>query len=260
MKNASQRDLRVNSDTLTQHVGLKGHSSADVFYDECDRAHFLESLGHACEEFNVDLLVYALMDNHVHLILRGEIENFKSVFESIGATFARPLNEKGGRSGAFWNARYFNGLIQTQQQFLRTAAYIFNNPVAAGMVSNPADYEWSNFRDLCDGEGGAARKAIDELVNVENLIDYTLAEVNRKWTRRELSELEFITTLKVRDDELFSIAFRQVGAKARKIEQLSEDVRRSIVREMWDFGGNANQISRITHISRYKVVQMIESF
>ena len=94
MKCISPRDLREDSHTLTQHVGLKGHNGADIFHEDEDREKFMKSIYAACEKYEVELLVCVLMTNHVHMILKGEIKQFKFVFESLGASFARWHNFK----------------------------------------------------------------------------------------------------------------------------------------------------------------------
>lgn len=254
----SKRNFRGNSSMFAHHVGLKGHNSKNVFFTDDDRWEFLEGLQHACEEYDVELLAYALMDNHVHLILFGDIEQFQYVFESLGATFARPLNQKEGGSGAVWTQRYYDVAIETQEQFLRTAAYVFNNPVVEGMCENPQDYEWSNFAELVAGEGGEARKRIDELVCVENLIEYTQSVKNKKLTNRELLEISLIEKKRVIDADLYVITAKHVGVpNIRKISKQKSHVQQAIVRDMWDYGANIHQISRVTGLSRTTVKRII---
>ena len=254
----AKREIRFNSDTLAQHVCLKGHNSSVVFYDDADRVQFLEALEKACEEYEVDLLVYTLMDNHVHLILHGDVEQFQYVFESLGASYARTFNQKAGGSGSLWTSRYFAGAIQSPEQFLRAAAYIFHNPGRAGICENPQDYDWSNFSELLAGEGKNATKIIDELVNVEKLIDYTLSEKSRNMTNREAMELGLVERKKVLDADLCIILNKYIEPQQRKkIDKLGKDIQMKMVKEMWDYGGNVYQISRVTHLRRYLIEKAI---
>ena len=250
----SFRDERHDSDTLTQHVGLKGHDSMDIFLEDEDRAKFVKSITQACEKYDVDLLVYVLMDNHVHLILRGLIEDFQYVFESVGATYARWFNRKYGNKGAFWEQRYYNLPIDDEEQFLRTAAYIFNNPVYAGMVSRPQDYEWSNFCQLRDREcEPEVLKAVDELANLSYLIPYTIAEAKRKIAREKAKELELIRRKRVCDRDLVNVLLDFGGEKTTGISLLAKEKWREVVAKMWEKGANSFQISRVARISSYFV-------
>lgn len=257
----AKRDLRFNSETMTQHVCLKGHNSSVVFCTDADRLLFLDSLRKACEEYDVDLLVYALMDNHVHLILHGDVRQFQFVFESVGANFARELNRRTGVNGAVWTERYFSGAIQSAEQFMRAASYVFRNPVRAGICKNPQDYEWSNFQELMSGEGGEARKILDELVNVENLLDCTISANSVDMTNREAMELGLAARKRVQDYELLSILFDYVDPRnKKKFDRLEEDVQVKIIKEMWDFGGSMRQIARVLNVKPYPVKKVIERF
>ena len=256
----AKRDVRFDSETFSQHVGLKGHSSNNVFLDDFDRAHFLKAMGMACEEYDVKMLVYALMDNHIHMILHGEIEQFKFVFESVGASYAREFNKKLGGSGAVWTQRYYNGPIQTAEQFLKTAAYIFNNPVEAGLCASAKDSDWTNYQDLAEGEGGEARKIIDELVNVEELLEYTLCASEHKLTNREAIELGITENKRVADADLCVICSKIATPKAlRRAYKLDVETQNCMVKEMWDVGGNVSQIARITGITKYQVKKFVDS-
>ena len=78
LKSITTRDIRKDSHTLTQHVGLKAHNGVDIFREDEDREHFMESINKACEKYEVELLVCVLMTNHVHMILKGEISSLSS--------------------------------------------------------------------------------------------------------------------------------------------------------------------------------------
>ena len=254
------RDIRCDSTTLTHHVGLKGHNSKIIFNDDEDRDKFLDSINNACEKYEVDLLVYVLMDNHVHLILRGEIKKYRHVFESLGASFARWHNRKYGDSGAFWEQRYYNEPIENQQQFLNTAAYIFNNPVKAGMVERPEEYEWSNFCQIRDHEcEEEVFNAIDEIANVAHLIEFSVSQAQAKIAAKEARKLEMIRVKKVCDADATKLMLDFGGSKGKGLVGLTEEKIREAVLKLWDAGANAFQIKRVANISAYFIKKTIES-
>ena len=255
----SKRDERFDSKTMTQNVGLKGLDSMDIFHEDADRENFIYALEKACEKYEVKLLVYTLMDNHVHLILGGEIEKFQHVFESIGARYARSFNLKYGRSGPFFNQRYYNGRINSRKQFLHTASYMFNNPVKAGIVKSPKEYKWSNFMDLLQGSACEGTiEAIDELVNLKNMLAFTLM-MTKKETPSKLQEfLEMMGLTRITDQRAKEIATKIVGNRnIGKISKIKEKKRRCVVEQLWKEGSCIPQIVRVTGISNFKVVQYI---
>ena len=259
MKSISLRDVRADSHTLTQHVGLKGHNGMDIFREDDDREKFMKSINAACEKYEVDLLVYVLMSNHVHLILKGEIKQFKFVFESLGASYARWFNRKYGNKGAFWDQRYYNLPINSRRQFLNCAAYIFNNPVKAGMVKRPQEYEWSNFEALRkDFEDPRVSAAIDELVGVANLIKTTIVRCGQDMLVRQERNLELMREYRICDSEVASkvksLDFNTENGKGETTKQKREE----IVKKLWRFGANIIQIANATRISRKFVAETVE--
>ena len=255
----ARRDERFDSKTLTQNVCLKGVGGMDIFVEDADREKFIDSLYKACEKYDVTVLVFALMDNHVHMILAGEIEQFQYVFESIGATYARAFNKKYGRSGHFFDQRYYNGCINSQKQFLKTASYIFNNPVEAGIVKSPKEYQWSNFNDLRHktAEKDAMEK-IDELVNLNHLITFALMMAKKKMPSKLVQFLEKIGFGKKSDEEARKIAIGVVGAdNIGRIPKIRKEKRRDIVEKMWQEGASIPQISRVTALEIFEVEQIV---
>lgn len=259
----AKRDVRFNSKTMLQNVGLKGLDSMDIFRDETDREKFVASLKKACEKYDVKLLVYVLMDNHVHMVLSGEIKQFQHVFESLGASYARSFNAKYNRSGPFFDQRYYNGCINSARQFLRTAAYIFNNPVQAGMTDSPKGYAWSNFDEIRNKtEDPDALKTIDEMLNISNLIAFTMMMAKKKMPSKLAQFLEMMTRRRrILDEDVKTAALESMNSDdIGLISKLEETKRRKIVSKVWDLGANIAQIARVTGISRYDVGRIISTF
>ena len=259
MKCISPRDLREDSRTLTQHVGLKGHNGVNFFREDEDRDKFMKSITRACEKYEVQLLVCVLMTNHVHMILKGEIKQFKFVFESVGASFARWHNQKYGNKGAFWDQRYYNLPIHTRRQFVNCAAYIFNNPVKAGLVENPQDYEWSNFNALRLGyEDPDVKEAINELVDIELLVKTTINRSKQILLLSQQRNLELIRATRVCDADLQAKAEELGFDKETNVDEMPKEKRREFVKKLWRFGANALQISKVTNFSRKFVSETVE--
>jgi hypothetical protein len=47
-----------------------------------------------------------------------------------------------------WQISYYDRILRKEESVEDVALYIWNNPVAAGMVENLHDYEWSGPREL----------------------------------------------------------------------------------------------------------------
>jgi len=62
----------------------------------------------------------------------------------IKGRFARQYQGRRGQRGALWQSRYHEEALQTDEALWAAVEYVHHNPVAAGLVSNPAEYPWSS--------------------------------------------------------------------------------------------------------------------
>jgi REP-associated tyrosine transposase len=98
----------------------------------------------ALELRHYDQHSYAVMANHIHVLLTPRIEVRKLMRALKGAT-ARAANEVLGRTGErFWQDESFDHWVRNPAEFARIKSYIERNPVSAGLVSRPEDWRWSS--------------------------------------------------------------------------------------------------------------------
>ena len=92
------------------------------------------------------------MPEHVHLLLsEPEALPLSRALQAMKQSVARRLI--GGREH-FWQARYYDFNVYTQQKRLEKLSYIHWNPVKRGLVKEPQDWAWSSFRHYLTGEEG----------------------------------------------------------------------------------------------------------
>jgi putative transposase len=90
------------------------------------------------------LFAFVVMPNHVHLLLRPQVELRRLTNGLKGAT-ARCANRILHRTGtAFWQDESFDHWLRKNDDFERIKSYIERNPVTAGLVKRPEDWPWSS--------------------------------------------------------------------------------------------------------------------
>jgi putative transposase len=90
------------------------------------------------------LHAYVVMPNHIHVLL-DPLVPLRRITGGIKGVSARDANGTLGRTGkAFWQDESFDHWVRNPAQFEKTRAYIENNPVKAGLSSNPQDWPWSS--------------------------------------------------------------------------------------------------------------------
>ena len=112
------------------------------------------SLGH------YDLAAYAILSNHVHVLLLPKISPSRLLQSLKGAT-AREANLFLGRTGeVFWQAESYDHWVRDEQEWNRIVAYIEENPVRAGLVERAGDYRWSSAARSAETSLGAADTSV----------------------------------------------------------------------------------------------------
>lgn len=205
------------------------------------------------------LLAYALMTNHIHAIFYGEIAKCAKIFQSVGASYVKWFNQKYARSGTLWNSRYYSKPIMDEQQMLQTVAYIFNNPVKAGMVKEPERYRWSSLKAQESREFDAeACQILDQYLGIDNIIKYTKKVAHEPMDSSVKKVCEVIPKKKLSDLQAIDIVKKMVKKKnLGRVPSLSKKLLRRLVKKLLKMGSNISQISRITGMNRRLVVSLI---
>jgi len=145
-----------------------------------DNDYLLGLINKLSKLYFVDVLGFALMGNHFHLVVRmypesevsdemiknrldkyygdnlnlGEvcIADYRKRLTDLGAyvkdikqSFTRYFNKKYGRRGFFWDGRFKSMIVQDGKSLVNLLAYVDLNPVRAGIVKKPEDYRWCSL-------------------------------------------------------------------------------------------------------------------
>lgn len=250
--------IRENSATMTQNVGLKGRNDENIFFDEEDREEFLNSMARASAKSGVEVAAWALMDNHVHMIMHGDIDDFSSFFQSALKTYQMYFGEKYEVTGKIWNSRYYAKGIETVEQYRQAVAYVFNNPVAAGIVKSPEESRWTNYAAVKNGQDRLARELIDEVVDCDHVIEFTDAYSKAKLEAEQEKELEIIPRRRLFD----SAATREIKkiieqTEIKNVPKLKEKKQRKVVTKLLELGASYNQIKRLTSLTRPMITRLM---
>jgi REP element-mobilizing transposase RayT len=83
------------------------------------------------------------MPNHVHLLVTSK-KPLATWLRSLKGYTAHRALERLNRQGAFWQSESYDHLVRNDDEFLRILSYIEWNPVKAGLVSSPEQFQWSS--------------------------------------------------------------------------------------------------------------------
>ena len=97
---------------------------------------------------HVEILVYCLMPNHFHLLLKQITDKGISVFmTNLQNSYVKYFNIKNERAGPLFQSMFKAVMIETDEQLLHVSRYIHLNPSTAYIVEpeNLEDYKWSSL-------------------------------------------------------------------------------------------------------------------
>ena len=141
------RRPRIHLDGVPLHIVQRGHNRQPCFFGEEDYQAYLYWLGEALKKEHCVLHAYALMTNHVHLLVTPvRAESIPRLIIALGRRYVQYINTTYRRTGTLWDSRYKSSLIQTETYLLGCQRYIELNPVRAAMVNDPAHYRWTSYR------------------------------------------------------------------------------------------------------------------
>ena len=139
------RPLRIIYPGAVYHVTSRGNEQKPVFLDDEDRAEFLRILRHVTERYHWICHVYCLMGNHYHLLIETPDGNLSVGMRQLNGVYTQSFNRRHRRVGHLFQGRFKAILVQKESHLLELCRYVVLNPVRAGMVAKPEEWEWSSY-------------------------------------------------------------------------------------------------------------------
>lgn len=123
---------------------------------EVRRGLLLEILERVRRRYRMVVLGYVIMPEHVHLLVsEPQRKNLSVVIQALKLGFVRSLD--GSPPKRFWQARFYDFNVWTENKRVEKLRYMHRNPVKRGLVEFPEQWHWSSYRFYRDGETGQVR-------------------------------------------------------------------------------------------------------
>src|SRR5436853_5298437 len=138
------RPLRLEYPGALYHVTARGNAKSDIYLDDGDRRIFERILGTTVTRHRWLLHAFCLMGNHYHLLLETPLPNLSKGMHRLNGSYSQCFNRRHQRVGHVLQGRFTALLVERESYLLELARYVPLNPVRAGFVSSPADWQWSS--------------------------------------------------------------------------------------------------------------------
>ena len=235
---------------------MRGINRKSIFEDDEDRYFFMHTLDQCKETSGFRLYAFALMTNHIHLLIEPAGEPLDMIFRRIGVRYAMWYNRKYQRVGHLFQDRFRSENVETDLYFMTVLRYILQNPAKAGMEKAPGSYRWSSFLAYEKGKGSVTdtqfalglfggRDAMMDYLLQQNEDDGVLDEDNcdrRLRNGQAMEKMKRITQCETVSD------FRQ----------LETSVQKEYVRRLYGEGLSLGQIASLTGIPKTTVYHTVQ--
>ncbi len=154
---------------LPHHITQRGNYRQNVFDDDNDKRRYLLWVREYSQKYNLSVLAYCLMSNHVHFIVIPKDDgSIARTFNTAHMRYSQYRNKKINATGHLWQGRFFS-CVMDDKHLLVAARYIERNPVRAHIVKKPCEYIWSSAKD----HSGDAQTSIIDTHELFNYVEIT---------------------------------------------------------------------------------------
>ncbi len=135
------RTSRLDTPGLLHHVMIRGIERRKIFRDDKDREDFIERISFLLPDTKTQCYAWALMSNHVHLLIRSGPSGISQFMRRLLTGYAVSFNRKYKRHGQLFQNRYKSIICQEDTYFIELVRYIHLNPIRGKLVKDLNELE-----------------------------------------------------------------------------------------------------------------------
>ncbi len=129
------------------HLYNRGHNHGAIFFERRNYGYFLRLFRHFVATETVVVTAYCLMPNHYHFLIFLRGPDLSRAMQRFTLSYTNGINRRYGRSGSLFQGRFQAKWVDGDQYLSHLTRYIHLNPVKAGLVQRPEDWEFSSYQD-----------------------------------------------------------------------------------------------------------------
>lgn len=224
----------------------QGINKEYIFEKEQDKKKYRKLLSQYFNKYNIEIIAYCIMYNHVHLLIKSEkIENMSNFMHQINMEYAIYYNKNRNRVGYVFRSRYKSEEINDEKYLFNCIEYIHNNPIKAHICKKKEDYRYSSYN---------CKIKENEIISKSWRRLYNCKEQN------DNNSFSFISTEEERKQEIEETIEKFLYKNNLNIEQLREKNENliKIVKILINKKVSIRKIEKIFRIDKNKIKKLIE--
>ncbi len=140
------------------HLYNRGNNRQNIFFERENYLHFLRLVRRYLTSEEVEILAYCLMPNHYHLLVHFKAGNLSEQMKVLSLAYTKGMNARYNRVGALFQGRFGSSQVDRESYLVHLVRYIHLNPVKAGLVTHPNEWEFSSYREYAGQRQGTLPK------------------------------------------------------------------------------------------------------
>lgn len=148
------------------HVVTRGNNKQTIYLSNADRKNFLVLVDWVARKYDWDVLAYALMRNHYHLVLRIRELGLAQGMCELNSIYALYFNTQHGRINHLFGRRYWSERAKSETHLMNAIRYVVQNPRRAGVPGPLSSHRWTSYRASVGSAFAISRFARDELLEI----------------------------------------------------------------------------------------------
>jgi len=137
------------------HIYNRGINREPIFVKPDNYVYLLRKVKRLLEDLPITVLAYCLMPNHYHFILRQDSDiSISNFVQRLFQSYTQAFNRQQGRRGPLFEGRFRHVHVDRDEYVLHLCRYVHLNPVTAGLVSDPIEWPYSNYREWVGTRAG----------------------------------------------------------------------------------------------------------
>ncbi len=247
------RKPRIEYEGAFYHVITRGNQRRRLFKGDDDFQKYISLLAFYKERYKYSLYAYALMSNHVHLLIETRQIPLSKILQGINQSYTMYFNGKYKTVGHLFQGRYKAIVCDKDAYLLSLIKYIHLNPVKAKIAKEAGEYRWSSHRsydkqlknDIVDTDPvlrmfsedkSQARKLYRAYIN--DGIEVKKEDIYKTVSQRILGEEKFVDKVMEKIDERFKNKRKHHEYSLKKIAETIGEMRGITLKQLREKSNN----------------------
>lgn len=164
--------------------------------------------------FGIQIHSYVLMPNHLHMIVSDPNGTLPKGMRYFMTETSREVSFLAGRINHLWGGRYHSSVISSPLYYLHAYKYVYQNPLAAGLIDDPLKYEFSTLPVLLGLRHGV-------IPMIEDATLFSDLHSTIRWLRESYSEETRLKIQKALKRKKFAIPALRKSREQDPLNQVS---------------------------------------